>query len=78
MSKVRVKLNQAGVRELLKSGEIMGVCKDLANGVAARAGAGYEVNTHVGKNRVNAEVRAETYEAYRDNMKNNTLLKVLR
>lgn len=78
MSKVRVKLNQAGVRELLKSGEIMGVCKDLANGVAARAGTGYEVNTHVGKNRVNAEVRAETYEAYRDNMKNNTLLKVLR
>ena len=78
MSKVKVKLNKAGIRELMRSAEIMGICRDQANAVAARAGTGYEVNTYTGKNRVNAEVRAETYKAYRDNLKNNTLLKVMR
>lgn len=77
MSKIEVKLNIAGVRELRKSKEMLQMCRDLANERAARAGAGYGVNTRVGANRVNAEIRAETYEAYRDNLKNNTLLKVL-
>ena len=77
MSDIKVSLNRAGVRELLKSQEMMRLCTDLANERAARAGAGYGVNTRVGANRVNAEIRAETFEAYRDNLKNNTLLKVL-
>lgn len=78
MSKVKVSLNREGVRSLLKSEEMLAVCRELANGAAARAGDGYEVNTHVGKNRVNAEIRAETFKAYRDNLKNNTLLKALK
>lgn len=78
MSKVKVKLNGEGVRSLLKSAEMMAVCRELAEGVRGRAGSGYEVNTYTGKNRVNAEVRAETAQAYHDNIKNNTLLKVLR
>lgn len=78
MSKVKVSLNREGVRSLLKSEEMLAMCRELANGVAARAGDGYEVNTHSGRNRVNAEVRAETFKAYRDNLKNNTLLKALK
>lgn len=78
MSKnVEIVLNSAGIRELLKSAEIEAVCRDQAEAVANRAGAGYKVDTHVGKTRVNAMVSTDTKEAYRDNLKNNTLLKAL-
>ena len=75
MSKVDFKLNRAGVRELLKSQEALNVCREYANAVQSRAGEGYEVTTYVGKTRANASVHAATYEARRDNYKNNTLLK---
>ena len=75
MSKVKFELNRAGVRELLRSQEAMEVCKTYANAIQSRAGNGYEVDTYAGRNRVNASVYAATYEARRDNMENNTLLK---
>ena len=77
MSKVKFRLDRAGVRELLRSPEAMSVCRDYANAVQSRVGEGYEVTTHVGRNRVNASVHAETYEARKDNYDNNTLLKAL-
>jgi len=77
MGNVRIELNRAGVRELLLSNEILAVCEKVADGVAMRAGEGYGVNVFHGRNRVNAEVQAETAAAYRDNLKNNTLLKAL-
>lgn len=76
--KIRVVLNSDGVRELLQSGEMMGICASHANGIAARAGDGYIVTTYTGRTRVNASVYAATDEAKRDNMKNNTLLKAVR
>lgn len=78
MSKVVFKLNRAGVRELLRSSEMMEVCEQHAKSVAARAGDGYEVSTYTGSNRVNASVKAATPEAYRDNLENNTLLKAVK
>lgn len=78
MSKVKFKLNGAGVRELLKSQEAMAVVKSYADAVQDRAGEGYEVTTYVGKTRVNASVSAVTKEARKDNYDNNTLLKALR
>jgi hypothetical protein len=76
---VRVELNSDGVQALLKSGEMMGMCKSLAEGIASRAGgAGYQVTTHTGPTRVNASVMTATKEAARDNMKNNTLLKAVK
>ncbi len=77
MSKVDFKLNRAGVRELLKSQEMASICRNYADGVRGRAGEGYEVTTYTGRNRVNASVHAETYEARKDNYDNNTLLKAL-
>ena len=77
MAKFHIELNPAGVRELLQSSEMMGVCRSLAQGIAGRAGPGYEVTTYTGKTRVNASVHAATEEAYRDNLKNNTLLKAV-
>lgn len=78
MDKYRIELNSEGVRELLQSGEMMAVCRSLADGIAGRAGTGYQVTTYTGKTRVNASVMAVTEEAMRDNLKNNTLLKAVK
>ena len=75
MSKVKFVLNRAGVRELLRSPEAGNVCKSYAEAIRNRAGNGYEVDTYVGTNRANASVYAATYEARKDNLDNNTLLK---
>ena len=77
MSKVKFELNRAGVRDLLRSQESANICRSHAVGVQGRAGAGYEVTTYIGRNRANASVHAETYEARKDNYENNTLLKAL-
>lgn len=77
MSKLKFKLKRAEVRKLLKSDEMKGVLLEFADHVADRAGDGYEQDIYVGKNRANAMVRASTYQAKKDNLKNNTLLKAL-
>lgn len=77
MANVKIELISSGVRELLQSAEIEAECKRLAYGVAGRAGDGYEVDTYIGKTRVNAMVYANSSKAYSDNLKNNTLLKAL-
>lgn len=77
MSKVDFKLNRSGVRSLMQSPEAQAIVESYARQVQSRAGEGYEVSTYVGKTRVNASVRAETFEARQDNYNNNTLLKAL-
>lgn len=77
MAKVQFKLNRAGVRDLMKSSEMMGICKSYADSALGRLGGGYEVTTYTGKTRVNAQVSAETYQAKRDNLKNNSILKAV-
>ena len=67
---IRVELNSAGVRALLKSSEMVGLCESLANQVKGRYGAGAKVSTHTGVNRVNASVYADR--------KDNGLLKALK
>lgn len=77
MANIRIELNNDGVRKLLRSSEMEQICKEHANRIAERAGDGYEVTTYTGKNRVNASVHVATDKAYRDNLKNNTLLKAV-
>jgi len=76
-AKTSFKLNRAGVRALLRSDEAESICCSLAQKAANSLGEGYEVTTYKGKNRVNASVRAETYQAKSDNLKNNTILKAV-
>jgi len=81
--KIRVELNSDGVRELLRSPEMNGICTELAQGIAQRANGmgadgGYSVSSYTGTNRVNASVYCATREALRDNLKNNTLLKAVK
>lgn len=78
MSDFKFVLNSKGVQELLKSPEMQSVLANYANQVANRAGDGYEARYHLGKKRAYANVYAETAEAKRDNMDNNTLLKSLK
>jgi hypothetical protein len=77
MSKLTVKLNSQGVRELLKSQAIADACMEQANVVAGRAGEGYSVEQRDYPERTGYVVSAETDEARTDNLKNNTLLKAL-
>jgi hypothetical protein len=77
MAKVKFVLNWQGVRELMKSKEMMDICSEYANNALARLGDGYEVNTYSGENRVNAEVYAQSFAAKRENLKSNTILKAV-
>ena len=78
MSKLKITLNTKGVAELMKSAEIQEVLKNHATAIRNRCGDGYEQDIHVGKNRANAMVSATTFEARKDNMKNNTILKAVK
>ena len=78
MSKTKFKLNRKGVRELLKSEGMAGICREHAEAISRRCGEGYEVSAYTGKTRVNASVYAATCEAIRDNLENNTLGKMMR
>ena len=77
MSKTKIVLNKKGVRELLRSQEMMNVCASYAKKAVQKLGDGYEVSNHVGKNRVNSSVRTVTSEAVKENMENNTILKAV-
>ena len=78
MSKKTFKLNRKGVGELMKSAAMQGVLTEYATGIRNRCGDGYTQDIYVGKNRANAMVSAETYQAKRDNLENNTILKAVR
>ena len=75
MSNVRVKLNRSGVRDMLRSRAMKSICEEHARKLQQRCGAGYEVDSYEGTNRVNAMVYAATPEARRDALENNTLEK---
>lgn len=74
---MKIKLLRKGVRELLKSAEMMDACQEAATGIATRAGTGFETSSYTGKNRVNISVYPSSAEARRDNLKNNTLMKAI-
>ena len=74
----RIVLNKSGVSALLKSQEMMNICKSEAIKIKNRCGEGYGYDTYVGKTRVNASVFTASTKAMKDNSENNTLLKNMR
>lgn len=72
-----VVLNRAGVREMLRSDGMMRICEAKARTMVNQLGAGYEMSTHVGTNRVNASVSTASASARSENLKRNTILKAL-
>ncbi len=78
MSKMQFKLNRKGVAELMKSEEMQSILKEKADNALNSLGEGYKSDIHVGKNRANAMVYADTYQAKKDNLENNSILKAVR
>lgn len=59
----KLKLNQAGVRELLKSEGVLADLADRADAIAAAAGDGFESDWERGPKRARASVRTTDYES---------------
>lgn len=59
------------------SDEMRSGLEEIAGGVLGRLGEGYSTNTFRGKNRINVEVTADTYEARKENAESNTILKAV-
>ena len=78
MGKVKIVLNSAGVRALLKSSEAGDMCMDYAKQIQGRAGGHYAVETRRYPERTGAAVYPTDAEGYYDNLKNNTLLRSLK
>lgn len=78
MSKVKFVPNRAGVRQLMQSEEMQAILNEKATKALNRLGGGYKSDIYIGKNRANAMVYADTYQAKRDNLKNNSILKAVR
>lgn len=78
MAKVKVVLNRDGVREMLKSPEVEKMCMDIATNAVARLGEGYEAEVRHYPERTAAAILPMTYQAKKDNLENNTILKALR
>lgn len=76
--KFEFKLNGSGVRDLLQSESMQNLLVEKASGIRNRCGDGYAQDIHVGKNRANAMVYADSFKAKRDNSKNNTILKAIK
>ena len=72
--KIKIELNRAGVKELLKSSEMQGALSRIANRALASLGDGYEVDSYVASTRAVSEVATASYKAMRENMDNNTIL----
>lgn len=60
---LKVELNSQGIRELLKSQEVMDACEKEAKKVQDRAGEGYELSRYTGASRVNVSVSAQSGRA---------------
>ena len=78
MGKFKFVLNRAGVRALMQSEEMQSILKNKADNALNSLGEGYKSDIYVGKNRANAMVYADSFQAKRDNLKNNSILKAVR
>jgi hypothetical protein len=72
---IRIEVNQAGIRELLKSEEVRADLSARAHRIAAAAGGepDYEVDVRQGATRARASVRTATFDAILDEGRNRTL-----
>lgn len=77
MSDFRIEWNDSAIPEILKSSAAVGVVTSLAEGIAARAGEGFEVEVPSPHTRARAQVVAVTYEAKRASAKDNVLARAV-
>ena len=73
----KVKLSYTGIGQLLRGEEMKNLMTQFGSDRAHRAGDGYNFRVHNTGQRQVVNIFPETYEAYKDNLQNNTLLKIL-
>ena len=78
MSKLKIELNSAGVRELMKSAEMTAGLRSIVSGIAAGCGGGYSHDMKIMGTRAIASAFTDTAEAMKDNSENNTILRNLK
>lgn len=76
-STVEIKVNYSQVGALLRGAEVKNMVDQEASSIASRCGDGYGHDTKSMGTRVIASVYTESYNAMRDNLNNNTILKAL-
>lgn len=77
MSKIEIELNSAGIRELLRSQEIMDELQSAADGIRAKLGDKFETEQFVGAGRANVSVYTTDAAAIEDNKQTNAMLKAM-
>lgn len=78
MSSVKVVINDEAIQAILKGEEMQALISDLASQKVTEAGEGYDFSVKVGQKRCYANIYPATKEAWKDNMDNNTLEKIMR
>lgn len=79
MSKrAKVVLNSSGVRQLLRSKEMLRVVESHGAATVSGLGDGYEMSSMTGYDRAHAFVRAVSYQAMEECMEDNAILRALR
>jgi hypothetical protein len=77
MGKTGFELNREGVRELMLSEAMQAGLESIAQKAVMQLGDGYSMNAYRGKNRINVEVTADTFQARFENATSNTILKAV-
>lgn len=77
MNKIKIVLNKGNIGSLLKSESTQTMLKSHADKAVNSLGEGHSSDVFLGKNRANASISADSIEAKRKNLKENTLLKAV-
>lgn len=77
MANVRIELNRAGVRSLLRSPEMLADLERRAQRIAAAAGDGFEADAAIGPRRARSSVRTASFAAMRAEATGHRLLRSL-
>lgn len=75
--KVKIVINQAGVRALLRSPEVANDLLRRANRIANSAGDGFVVDGQIGPKRARASVRTTDYKSMKAEAKDRALTRAL-
>ena len=77
MSNIRVELEHDNIRDFLRSADVMALVSGYAKEAAAQLGDGYEADESLQPTRAIASVYADTPEARKKNLENNSILKAV-
>lgn len=78
MSNMKFQLNPLGVSALLRSPEMQDILEEKGQGIAERAGEGFELTVSPGQKRANAKISTTDIKSMARNKKHNILLKAMR